>query len=35
MKKILVMGGNQFIGKEIVKKFLEKDNFDLKELCNK
>ena len=26
MKKILVMGGNQFIGKEIVKKFLEKDH---------
>ena len=25
MKKILVMGGNQFIGKEIVKKFLEKE----------
>ena len=25
MKKILVMGGNQFVGKEIVKKFLEKD----------
>ena len=24
MKKILVMGGNQFVGKEIVKKFLEK-----------
>ena len=25
MKKILIMGGNQFVGKEIVKKFLEKD----------
>ena len=25
MKKILVMGGNQFVGKEIVKKFLEKE----------
>ena len=25
MKKILIMGGNQFIGKEIVKKFLGKD----------
>ena len=25
MKKILIMGGNQFIGKEIVKNFLEKD----------
>lgn len=25
MKKILVMGGNQFVGKEIVKKFLEKN----------
>ena len=24
MKKILVMGGNQFVGKEIVKKLLEK-----------
>ena len=26
MKKILIMGGNQFVGKEIVKKFLEKDH---------
>ena len=26
MKKILIMGGNQFVGKEIVKKFLEKNN---------
>ena len=25
MKKILIMGGNQFVGKEIVKNFLEKD----------
>ena len=25
MKKILIMGGNQFVGKEIVKKLLEKD----------
>ena len=25
MKKILIMGGNQFVGKEIVKKFLGKD----------
>ena len=25
MKKILIVGGNQFVGKEIVKKFLEKD----------
>ena len=25
MKKILIMGGNQFVGKEIVKKFLEKN----------
>ena len=25
MKKILIMGGHQFVGKEIVKKFLEKD----------
>ena len=25
MKKILIRGGNQFVGKEIVKKFLEKD----------
>ena len=25
MKKNLIMGGNQFVGKEIVKKFLEKD----------
>ena len=25
MKKILIMGGNQFVGKEIVKKFLQKD----------
>ena len=25
MKKSLIMGGNQFVGKEIVKKFLEKD----------
>ncbi|ALF19373.1 SDR family oxidoreductase [Fusobacterium nucleatum] len=25
MKKILIMGGDQFVGKEIVKKFLEKD----------
>ena len=25
MKKILIMGGNQFVGKEITKKFLEKD----------
>ena len=25
MKKILIMGGIQFVGKEIVKKFLEKD----------
>ena len=25
MKKILIMGGNKFVGKEIVKKFLEKD----------
>ena len=25
MKKILIMGGNQFIGKEITKKFLDKD----------
>ena len=25
MKKILIMGGNQFVGKEIIKKFLEKD----------
>ncbi len=25
MKKILIIGGNQFVGKEIVKKFLEKD----------
>ena len=25
MKKILIMGGNQFVGKEIVKKCLEKD----------
>ena len=24
-EKILIMGGNQFVGKEIVKKFLEKD----------
>ncbi|WP_335940433.1 SDR family oxidoreductase [Fusobacterium polymorphum] len=26
MKKILIMGGNQFVGKEIAKKFLEKNN---------
>ena len=26
MKKILIMGGNQFVGKEIVKKFLGKDH---------
>ena len=26
MKKILIMGGNQFVGKEIEKKFLEKNN---------
>ena len=25
MKKILIMGGNQFVGKEIAKKFLDKD----------
>ena len=25
MKKILIVGGNQFVGKEIAKKFLEKD----------
>ena len=25
MKKILIMGGNQFVGKEIAKNFLEKD----------
>ena len=25
MKKILIMGGNQFVGKEMVKNFLEKD----------
>ena len=25
MKKILIMGGNQFVGKEIAKKFLEKN----------
>ena len=25
MKKILIVGGNQFVGKEITKKFLEKD----------
>ena len=25
MKKILIMGGNQFVGKEILKNFLEKD----------
>ena len=25
MKKILIMGGNQFVGKEITKKFLDKD----------
>ena len=25
MKKILIMGGNKFVGKEIIKKFLEKD----------
>ena len=25
MKKILIMGGNQFVGKEIVKKFLGQD----------
>ena len=25
MKKILILGGNQFVGKEITKKFLEKD----------
>ena len=25
MKKILVMGGNQFVGKEVAKKFLEKN----------
>ena len=25
MKKIVIMGGNQFVGKEIVKNFLEKD----------
>ena len=25
MKKILIVGGNQFVGKEIVKNFLEKD----------
>ena len=26
MKKILIMGGNQFVGKEVAKKFLEKNN---------
>ena len=26
MKKILIMGGNEFVGKEIAKKFLEKNN---------
>ena len=26
MKKLLIMGGNQFVGKEIAKKFLEKNN---------
>ena len=26
MKKILIVGGNQFVGKEIAKKFLEKNN---------
>ena len=25
MKKILVMGGNQFVGKEVAKKLLEKN----------